>query len=768
MKQKIAVLFWAFITCLPMSLNAQGKVEMSNASMKVLVVDNEVRLLSNKTSLKVKRLVIPGNITKIDKGESTDALFGKAQQISLQYDNGRSVTLKLYPDNPFLYIHTSIINDANEDVSIRKLDFACVDVDLASSKTALNTLGSGGLRPMHKAQGSFTYLMLSDPKSYHSLLMAWMTQLRGIGTMMPKYDKARQVCSINAGLEFGNLLVRQGCERNTDTMVVGFFEDGRDGLEKYADHLVKVYDIKLQPKPEVYCTWYHRKLTGSGASNEKLLQENALFVEENLKDFGLNTFQIDDQWQSAMVIGGKKQKDIPLGNGPITNYFTTNQNYKSGMDAAARKLNDLGITAGIWFMPFSADANSPYCNSKIFARRLGSGLPYTAKKWSGTCIDASGPYGEAFLRDRFSRIYNWGYRYMKIDGLHTGAPSENVYVQRAYNGGLIFGEAEIANPDMTFVECFRRGMSILNEEAPKAFLLGCSATQNMSSFAGAFGMVDAMRVGPDNDAALAGWWKAVTLGADYAGNLYFLHNKVWYNDPDPFYIRETNPLNKARWMASWQAVSGAMNTTSMQYSQLSPERLDLLKRALPSHTLNARPVDILESAKPQIWCVNNERMHVVGLFNWSEEKSTTISYPFGRMGLDASQTYDVFDFWANEYVGKMSARMQSGLDPAGCRVLAMREEKPYPQVISTSRHITQGLMDIVGEDWDAKEKTLTVTSKVVKKDAYELRIVVPETFVAKQAICKGKKLQLMKTGNLLRVVYQPDKTEQVAIRISFE
>ena len=101
------------------------------------------------------------------------------------------------------------------------------------------------------------------------------------------------------------------------------------------------------------------------------------------------------------------------------------------MQYTAKHLKQAGFTPGLWFMPFSGDMHNPYFSKEIFAKHLWSDVPYDVKKWSGTCIDATNPAGEKFLRERFKRIYDWGYRYYKIDGLHTGAPSENIYVTRS-------------------------------------------------------------------------------------------------------------------------------------------------------------------------------------------------------------------------------------------------------------------------------------------------------------------------------------------------
>ena len=50
----------------------------------------------------------------------------------------------------------------------------------------------------------------------------------------------------------------------------------------------------------------------------------------------------------------------------------------------------------------------------------------------------------------------------------------------------------------------------------------------------------------------------------------------------------------------------------------------------------------------------------------------------------------------------------------------------HPQLLSTSRHITQGVLDVVEESWDAASHSLTGKSQVVAGDPYELRIALPQ------------------------------------------
>jgi hypothetical protein len=48
---------------------------------------------------------------------------------------------------------------------------------------------------------------------------------------------------------------------------------------------------------------------------------------------------------------------------------------------------------------------------------------------------------------------------------------------------------------------------------------------------------------------------------------------------------------------------------------------------------------------------------------------------------------------------------------------------PRPFLISTSRHVSQGILEVKKEAWDAKTRSLAGASAVVAGDVYELRVV---------------------------------------------
>lgn len=683
----------------------QAEPVLQNSWMQVEIKSDHIQFSSRSEGVPM-RVIMP-----------VDGEVETQDEIIIIRSPSQSITISLDDASPFAFIDARVHNPGSDPKKLPKLELPELALDVEVAGNTLSTLGTGGRKPHDQPEGSYTYHGLADPDSRSGIICGWLTQQRGLGVFLPSHRDGKNF--VQPVLDFGQMTLRPGATRDTDTLLIGFFPDVRRGLEQYADAIAERHDIRLPQKPNVYCTWYHRNLSGSGASTEQMLQENAAFAKEHLQPFGLDVFQIDDDWQ-ALEPAEKQNK------GPIKTFVNTSKYFPSGMAHTARVIRDHGFTPGIWYMPFAGDLYNPYFNRAIFATDLKTGGPFEDNRWSGTTIDASSPTGEAFLRERFRRIHDWGYRYIKVDGLHIGAPSHNIYINRAFEGKA-FAEATIHDPDLTFIEAYQKGLRILREENPDTFILGCAATQNMVSFGPVFGLVDAMRVGPDNDAAMFGDWSRVLRGADFAGNLWFLHNRVWYNDPDPIYVRSSNPLHKARWMAAWLAVSGAINTTSMQYAELAPERFDLLKRTLPAHTLDVLPVDILEHQHPQIWKVANERMVVLCLLNWDESEELKIDYPLDRMGLEEA-AYDVFDFWEDRYLGTIQTSLTSTLPGAHSQVLALRKTADHPQLLSTSRHITQGLMDVLTESWDSRARTLEGSSEVVGNDPYEMRITCPPKF----------------------------------------
>jgi len=102
----------------------------------------------------------------------------------------------------------------------------------------------------------------------------------------------------------------------------------------------------------------------------------------------------------------------------------------------------------------------------------------------------------------------------------------------------------------------------------------------------------------------------------------------------------------------------------------------------------------------------------------------------GALGLDASASYYVYDFWNDVLAGtfKGSQTLTQTLRPGEARMLSVRKVQDCPQVLSTNRHLMQGVVELANVRWSAKTHVLSGQASVIEKENFKIVIA-----------CNGKK-----------------------------
>ena len=618
----------------------------------------------------------------------------------------------------------------------------------------LRTMGTAGLQAVvpGRTDGSVMYMAVARPKTRRGVVVGWLTSYKANGTISTKVSEG--ALQLRPKLDYGNCLVRAGAETEAEVFVVGMFDDCRLGLESYADEVRKEHSIRLKPQIAGYCTWYAEEPYGWGG-DEKSTRAFAEMVEKlGLKKWGFSFFQIDDFWQDG---------ETNL-NGPAKNFTKVRADgpYASGMQATFDNLSAHGIIPGIWFMPWSGEVKGEWWKDKqdLFVK-TADGKPYEAV-WCGTALDMTNPKAIEYLQDVTRRICkDWHCKYIKYDGMGTALACE---LGAGGRSGLVpddYGKQVFYDPTKTGIEAYRAGMKAMKAAAgDDVFFLGCNLAQSLRHMGASYGFVDAMRVGGDNGP----WERRWLLGVEPATTRYFFNGRVWYNDPDPVYVRDARAVGKARLMASWTSVAGFFYNFSDWLGNLSDERLDILKRTMAPHgSLNVRPVDLFENPMPNIWHLDDRGYHVFSFCNWSDER-LAVDYCSAYAGLDCKKLYVAFDFWNGRFLGTVKDRISLTVPPIDCRVVAMREcDDSRPVLVSTSRHVASPVFDVKEERWDDAACVLSGVSATVPDEAYELRIWVPHGFscVAAEGGTFDQK------GNELRVALSPS-AETCAWKIAFK
>ena len=671
----------------------------------------------NKTFLKN---VIPkgGNGTVVKK-EMVSPAFGKGTALVLTTSDGSSISFTLYPSQPFLFVKQTVKNSGKDIRDIQKLNPVSFSVDLNKPVSTLKTLGTGGLLAPDKNPGSYVFLTTVDPATRNGVVAGWLTNEKGSGVLFSGINN--DLIEINAQIDYGRFLLPVGATEATETLLIGYFDDARLGEERFADAIAKQQNIKLKPRTAVYCTWYSEKNGGAGTEQSSI--ELAKFIKDKLSPFGLGAIQIDDQWQA----GGQY-------NGPHRGFDRVDPKggYPNGMSTTAAALKKEGLLAGIWWMPFSRNHQDPEYKDKQhwFAYRK-NGKPYETT-WGGTSLDLTNPEVQNHISYVAKKMQGWGYNYFKMDGLWTGTVTEQVYINDGYKNDSIGNNKPLFNPLKTQIEAYRDGLRLLRHAVGnEVFLSGCCVSQNMRSFGASMGLVNSMRIGPDfnHDG------ESIRTGVIRASRLYFLNGRVWWNDPDPSMLREAGKstadpaadgigsLTRARLLPSYVAVSKQFFLSSDWIPDLPNDRIEIMKRCMASHNGIARPVDAFDKSLPSIWLASDQKTgvkrNVIGLFNWATS-AQNISSSAKWTGLDGKTVYYAFDFWENKPLSDISGSFAMELPAESCRIIAVRAKSNHPVVVSTSQHVTQGMIDLLKENW--KDGTLSGTSKLIAGDDYELRI----------------------------------------------
>jgi len=642
-----------------------------------------------------------------------DDVFGSGKGILVSQADGNTMSLELYPQLPFLLIRGTRHNPGREILDLAKVVPATFTLDLGRPASELRTLGTAGLTAPDKNPGSYLFLTAAVPATRRGVVAGWLTEDRGSGVLFSSVKD--DAVEFQARIDYGHLRIPAGASAKLETLAVGVFDDARLGGELYADAVKQQYHIQLRPRQATYCSWYAEQHGHAG--DETSTVELAKFAARELKPFGLGVVQIDDEWQDGKHINGPRRGfDRVRPDGP----------YSHGIAPVATEVAKDGLTFGLWWLPFGRNYQDPeYQDRQDWFVKRDSGKPYDTS-WGGTCLDLTHPGVRAQLAQIAKLYRSWGVTYYKMDGLWTGAACEQIYVNDGYKEDHFGNNLPFHDPLKSNIEAYRDGLKLIRRNAGEdVFFSGCCVAQNMRELT-AIGLVDSMRIGPDANGNLHS-------GPLRGSKFYFLNGRVWWNDPDPCMVRAAGSgmggkgvtLDQARLTASWVAMAGQFFLISDWLPALPAERLEVLKRTMLSHNATARPVDYFDNPLPHTWLVTDTRQavrrDVIGVFN-QDTNVLSLDYSCAKLGLDPAKSYYAFDFWADTPLPSFHGGFQCEVPRTACRIIAVRGVEDHPVLVSTSRHVTQGIMDITGETWNAARKTLSGVSQIVGNDPYELRV----------------------------------------------
>ncbi len=405
-------------------------------------------------------------------------------------------------------------------------------------------------------------------------------------------------------------------------------------LEHYAELVARRNGVRAPAKiPVGWADWYF----AYGTTDEEEALRNLDFVARELKDFGVEYFEIDSAWQ--LGVETTPPPDNVVAGGP----WTPNSKFPHGMKWFADRIREKGLKPGIWVRPFQMIDDAP--------ERKAQPDWFNEKGQ----MDFSNPAVQLWVRNLFTMLVDdWGYEYIKFD-----FPSFDLFNEW---GPKLFEDhsahAELHDQTKTNIQAYRESLNAMRKStAGKAFLLACNSVMPPT-----LGLADSFRIGDD----VGDWSRTFKYGVKSVSARYYTNGVYWANDPDCLVVREPFTLDQARMWASLIALSGGVVFISEKVYALPPERLEIIKKVLPGFANEGksysfgRPIDLLDRQDPEVWLLPVKKPFgtwvIVGIFNWSD-KSMEKTLEMTSLGLRPDVPYLVYEFWGDRFIGRFGRRL---------------------------------------------------------------------------------------------------------------
>jgi hypothetical protein len=501
-------------------------------------------------------------------------------------------------------------------------------------------------------------------------------------------------------------LVRPGASVTSGRLIFNIGPDPFGALENYAQAIADAQRVRLNPVINGWCSWFY---THEYINEEEVLR-NTEFAARALKPYGMEYVQIDAGWFRTY------------------GEWEGNERFPHGMKWLADKIRSHGLRAGLWLAPYciaegtdvyeqhqdwlikDRDGKVKQCGGGLSTEQVEPyGIPSMMKKIYA--LDVTHEAAATWMHDLFRKVAEgWGYDFIKIDFVEWTILSAERY----------------HDPSVSQAAAYRKGFEIMrNAIGPKRHLLDCGPMNNT------VGLLDSSRIELDQPRLT---WE------QYAGNFnssapamakrYYFNQKTWINDADHLGLGLLS-LQQARAAASIIALSGGTLISGDRLVDLDADRLEILRKVCPSYGVAARPIDLFEADRPEIFelPIKTEfgEWLVVALFNYSGEGAPK-SVSLKQLRLPKGKKCVAFEFWSQQLIGEFEKELKVRVEPQSVALLSVHPVAGVPHVISTDRHFSQGAIELKGMAWDGASNTLRGTSTGAEGTAYNVSVYVPGTY----------------------------------------
>jgi alpha-galactosidase len=499
--------------------------------------------------------------------------------------------------------------------------------------------------------------------------------------------------------DFAEYALTPGKEVATDYILLGFHRDPFFLLENYADAVCKLNKVREFQREEIpvgWMTWYNqdshlRGGNAQGAVKEEVVLEQAKFVSQHLKEYGVKFIFIDEGYEQA------------LGE------WEANEFVPSGMNGLAKKIKKLHLIPGLWLSPFMVSERARVFKEHPDGFAKKAGTPFAFWQWP-----MAPSHDNVYIPDpTSSRVQKWvsgiykkfvrsGYRFFKND----------------FVDGLGLTDIEFSDKKITRgLKLWRQGFRTIREAVgTECHIQPCSGP----TIAGV-GIVDSARIEADVGGGVGqNQWNTLRAVARGVACKYYQHRKFYINDPDNLIVSEYEQFKsygskakfahavammkrEAQVRASIAVLSGGTICLGDRLTYLNDEQLALIRKCLPVYGAAAKPIDMFKNEFPELWSLEVQKLwgkwKIISVFNW-EDVGKVVTLSPEELGLNARKSYLIWELWNEELLGEFSPRLQLSVPNHGTKLLRITEKYDHPSVAGTDMHLLQGAVELEDVHWD--------------------------------------------------------------------
>ncbi len=538
------------------------------------------------------------------------------------------------------------------------------------------------------------------------LVLGYIENKRSLGQLLFTRTQPDRLLVIAESVYNPGFLLKPGQSISSDRFAILIDRSPYHALESYAAMAGATGNARTHSIINGWCNWFY---TYEHASEEEIIR-NAEFAAGSLKKYGMEYIQVDEGYQ-------RWHGD-----------WEGNDRFPHGMKWLADRIMEYGLKAGIWIAPYvvSEPAELFQKNPGWFLRNEDGSLkrvgpwPQENSDWARNenpkryGLDITHPDAARWLYDLVDTMTNrWGYEMIKIDFVAWSLLSAHHYFDAS----------------VTAAQAYRKGFEIMrNASGEKCHLLDCGPG------AVTIGLTDSMRIELDQNYGYSDdAWRQYFLNPSSSGpaaaKRYYFHKKTWINDADHICMNLLSP-SQSQAAATLIALSGGNIMSGDRLTELDSGKMNILAKVLPAYGEAARPVDLFDSDLPSVFALKVSKPFgewtVAGFFNANLSEQVIHSLPLERLWLRSDQPYLVYDFWKEKFMGEQSGSIQITVPPGSVTLLTFHERSGVPQFISTSRHVTQGAIELEYVAWDAGTQTLTGISKGSPDSSHYVTVYLPD------------------------------------------